>query len=39
MVVNAATVLEEVAICLGFGAMSMVKIFEKIKKISKLYEF
>jgi len=32
MVVGAAATLDEAALCLGFGAISTVKIFEKILK-------
>jgi len=39
MAVGTAAPLDEATICLAFGAISTVKIFEKIEKISKLYGF
>jgi len=37
--VSAATTLEEAVVCLGFEAMSTVKILKKIEKSSELYQF
>ena len=37
--VGTAAALEEATVFLGFGAMSMVKIFKKIEKSLKLYGF